>query len=144
MGYATTLIVMYGIYLTPEQAKNIFDKYFYEGEKMQYDNKDTITEEVAYVHRIHGAVYRERNIPQMVSDGADSRVHSLVYSDDCAEHCLGIYMASKGYGCSDNIEEHIKNWGGKTLQNFNKYILPILQTEGITEEPKVRILTQVW
>lgn len=40
--------------------------------------------------------------------------------------------------------DHIGNIGGKTFENFDKYILPILQKEGILGTPKMRILNQVW
>lgn len=144
MSYATTVIVMYGVSLTLEQAKKVYEKYFIEGEDLKYDTKDTLTEEVSYVHRVTGPVYRERNMPQMVSEGSDSRIHSLAYDEDCSDHVLGIYVASKGYTYTDNIEEHIQNMGGKTFENFDKYIRPILEDQGIKEEPKMRIVTQVW
>lgn len=142
MGYAKTLIIIWGVSLTPEQAKKIYEKYFSEGE-FEYDVKDTLTEEIAYEHR-GTPIYRERNMPQMVADGADSRIDDLSYSKESDDHVLGIYVASKGYAYTDNIEEHIKNIGGKTFENFDKYIKPILQEEGISEEPKMRIMNQVW
>lgn len=145
MGYASTTIAFFGIELSDEEAKNIFEKYFNgEDEEFEYDEKDTLTDEISYVHHNTGPVYRERNIPQMLADGADSRVDNMAYSEDSQRHVLGIYLASRGYAYSDKIENYMKEVPAKAKENFEKYIRPILQKENIRKEPEILLINQTW
>ncbi len=120
-----------------KQAKTIFDKYFKE-EVLKHDTKDTITSEILYKN-----VYVTRDEPVMRSEGADSRIHSLIFSDESERHVFGIEMASRGYGSKDKLENYFIP-SQRAKDNYTKYILPILEAEGIKDEPSTQIVTQVW
>ncbi len=142
MGYSQTTIAIFGVELTNEQAELIFNKHFHGGEELQYDEVDTLTNELSYVR--HGKnVYRERHMPQMLADGADSRIDNMSYSEDSGRHVLGIYLASKGYAYGDKIEDYLIP-SDKAISNFNKYIQPILDEDGIILTPRLQIISQVW
>jgi hypothetical protein len=140
MGYRQTTIVVYGVELSNDQAEKIYNENFVDNGEMVYDKVDTQTSEVAYVHRIRGNVYKNRNTPAMFADGADSRIHDLAYSVEAGRHVFGIEVASRG---SDKIEKYLKNTSPEAIRNYHKYILPILQLEGIATDPEIFIVTQV-
>ena len=144
MGYSQTTIVVFGIEVTDEQAKNISEKYINEDGEINHDEVDVITNEVSY--HLHGKpIYETRDFPNLLADEADSRVDDMSYSEGSYRHVFGIQMASRGYGCPDRIENYISNVPDRAKQNYVKYILPILREEGIEEvEPSVLIVTQVW
>lgn len=48
MGYSQTTIVVFGIEVTDEQAKNISEKYINEDGEINHDEVDVITSEVSY------------------------------------------------------------------------------------------------
>lgn len=141
MGYAQTTIVVWGVELTNKQAEDIYKKYFSGGE-MSYDKTDTTTNELSYVHRGQN-IYRERYMPQMLADDADSRIHDMSYSEDSYRHAFGIYLASRGYAHTDKIENYLTP-DKQALHNWDKYISPILKAEGINLEPSILLISQVW
>jgi hypothetical protein len=144
MGYATTTIAFYGVELSYEEAKKIFEERFGDEEEFDYDTKDTTTDEVASVHHIRGTTYRERAMPQMLADGADSRINNMAFDEESERHVIGVYLASRGYAHTDKIEDYIKSPSEKAKANYEKYILPILKEEGIEREPSILIVTQTW
>lgn len=140
MGYTAHTILIFGVYLTIQQSKRIYDKHFVNDE-LPYTKQDTITTEVFYTNRLGKPVYKERNVPTMLSDGTDARIHSMRCSYEAENHVIGIEVADKKY---DNINDYMLNVGEKTIENFNKYIQPILDEEVIIEKPSMKIVTQVW
>jgi len=128
MGYSQTTIVVFGIEVTDEQAKNISETYINDDGEIDHDESDDI-----------------RDFPNLLADEADSRVDDMSYSEGSYRHVFGIRLASRGYGSSDKIEKYINNVSDKAKQNYVKYILPILRKEGIEEvQPSILIVTQVW
>lgn len=144
MGYANTTVILFGVELSNEQAKKIYEERLEDTEEgnFPYEPEDCITTEVMYTHH-EKPVYKERNIPQMLADGADSRIDNMVYSDDSNRHVIGVHLASRGYACDDKIEDFLTP-SEKAISNFNKYILPILNEENIETKPKIIIFSQVW
>jgi hypothetical protein len=143
MGYSQTTIGVLGIEITDEQAKKIYNTYLQATGELVYDKADCITTEFQYNH--HGVdIFRERHMPQMLADDTDSRIDNLYYSEG-SRHVIGVYLASKGYAYGDKIEKYIMNIDKRAYDNFNKYIVPILKSEGIDfVEPEMLLISQVW
>jgi hypothetical protein len=140
MGYSNNTILIFGIELSTEQAKSIFEKHLEETGEFKYQEEDCVTTEVAYNSR--GVdVLRKRNIPEMLADNADARADNMSYSEDGERTIIGVTVANTNWG--DKIEDFIQP-NEKSVLNFNKYILPILNEEDIKKEPKIFIVNQVW
>jgi hypothetical protein len=139
MGYSQTVILVLGVELSNEQARIISEKHI-DGVFIQYETEDCITDEVLCSSQGKD-VFNERNVPELLADGADSRIDDMGYCVDCERHVIGITLASRG---RDRIENHFGNVQQKAYDNFNKYILPILTEEGIDKKPELLIVCQVW
>lgn len=141
MGYAATTILVYGIRISNEDAKKIYEAFVDEEGEFQYDENDILLEERHHPHRKIRP--RERYYPNMYSEGTDSRIHDLLLEDGF-EHVIGLYIASKGYAYNDVIEDYLSP-NQMCEDNYNKYIVPMLDALGIEkQEPKVLIVNQVW
>lgn len=146
MSYTVTTIVFFGIELSQEEAKRIKQKYFSEEffpSEGNYDPLDFTDDTVHNQSGVNTGRNRERNMPQMLADGTDSRIHNMDYEEG-HQHYIGIYLASKGYAYNDKIKDFMKVPSEKAVQNFEKYIRPILIAEGIEKEPDIEIVTQTW
>lgn len=137
MGYANTTIVMYGVRLSSEDAKKIFDKFYDEDEYeytdslIEYSDEDVITD-----------IDRHRYYPNLVSEKTDSRIHCLEYEEGYS-HVFGLHIASNGYAYSDELENFM-TINDMCTNNFNKYCKPVLDEFNINLEPKILITSQVW
>lgn len=140
MGYSNNTIVMFGVELNSEDAQVIYEKHLEETGELIYQKEDVITTELWYNNR--GVdIFRERNIPEMLADNADARADNMAYSEDGNRTIFGVTIANTSWG--DKIEKHLTPQE-KSISNFNKYILPILNETGIQKEPAIFIINQVW
>lgn len=101
MGYSQTTIVVFGIEVTDEQAKNISEKYINEDGEINHDESDVITSEVSY--HLHGKpIYETRDFPNLLADEADSRVDDMSYSEGSYRFSSSLELATHrmkgGYG----------------------------------------------
>lgn len=156
MGYAATTVIMYGVAIDEDIAEQIHNNEMNEdgefnGEKM-YDNVYYRKNHQGSRHPQQEPVtqYSEHNLgmgyvfhPDMLSEDTDSRIHSNTFEPD-HQHYLGIYIASKGYAYDDNIKEFIKNIPPEAVENFKNAIQPLLDKYGVTDEPDIQIINQVW
>jgi hypothetical protein len=149
MGYAATTILVYGVRLSPEQGKRVFDymndnfESFRDDRMFDYDCDNLLVEPGRDLGNGRKAGDRERYDPRMFSEGTDSRIHDLGYEPGY-NAVVGLYVASKGYAYSDNLEDFFTPDPRYTV-NFDRYILPILQELGIeVDPPKILIVNQVW
>jgi hypothetical protein len=144
MGYAATTILVYGIRISSEDAKKIYEdckEDFQEVGTMFYSTDDILLEERHHPHRRIRP--RERYYPNMYSEGTDSRIHDLKFEEGYS-HVVGLYVASKGYAYNDNIEDYLMP-NQMCEDNYNKYIVPMLEELEIEkQEPKILIVNQVW
>ncbi len=142
MGYGATAILVYGIKVSSEDAKKIYEdcKEDFEGVgTMYYITEDVLEEEIHHPQR----KIRHRYYPTMYSEGTDSRIHNLEF-EERFNHVVGLYIASKGYAYNDNIEDYLTP-NQMCEDNYNKYIVPMLEDLGIEKkEPKILIVNQVW
>ena len=144
MGYAATTILVYGIRISSEDAKKIYEdcrEDFREVGTMYFDANDIQLEKRE--NSQWNLRPRERYFPNMYSEETDSRIHNLKFEEGYS-HVVGIYMASKGYAYNDVIEDYLSP-NQMCEDNYNKYIVPMLDALGIEkQEPKVLIVNQVW
>jgi hypothetical protein len=155
MGYAQTTIIAYGIKIDEETAQQIYENEF---------NEDGEFEDVSLYQNIHyrkayggsnqqnepATPYSQHDdgsgstvfYPEMWSNGTDSRIESLRFNEG-NQHYLGIYIASRGYGYSDDIN-FFKKAPQEAIQSFETGIRPLMEKYGIKGRPGIRIITQVW
>lgn len=136
MSYATTNIVVYGVNITSDKAKEL----------QELLEPHTVEGDIRIVpkNRCKVEQYREIYKADCYSHDTDSRIHDLCFELDGRTHTFGIYCGSKGYAWSDNIEKILKHIPSKAKKNFKDFCAPVLAQIGIKIEPKTHLVTQVW
>lgn len=138
MGYALTTIAYFGVELSPDEAELVFEALVQANMQadLTLDRKgaEQATTEAMYPYA-NGAT-------MLASDGSDSRIDNLVL-DKGRKHGLGIKLASRGYGCNDNIATALRRIAKRTIARFEAELGPVLALCGITREPTPLTLSQV-
>jgi hypothetical protein len=164
MSYAATVIVVYGVELTPDQTEKLRVSLKYdddsvcpEGEiaivpfdKLTVYDSIPVKSSPSFVDGIQLHFdYHYRKEPRHIHDAGcyshdtDGHIHDLTFEKG-RTHTFGICCGSKGYAYSDKIEDIIANIPKRAKENFRDYCAPILKGIGITTEPSIRLVNQVW
>ncbi len=142
MGYAVTDIAVYGVELSSEDARKVYDYLNGKFDGEGYEVGSRLIPESDMIARKSGVGHKY--YAEMWSHNTDGRGASLHYQPNF-KHSLGIYMGSKGYGYQDRISSVLNRVPKIAPRNFEKYILPILQQCGIeVGEVKPHVVVQVW
>lgn len=160
MGYASTIILIWGIKLSESQAEKVNELFTQhddgEGRCKLVPDKFLLQRD----YTPHRDDLKAANTPisrgmghdkgndfifraELVSDGTDSRCDSLTY-DEGYEHVVGILIGSKGYAYTDNLTLLMKSGAEKAKRNYEQFLKPELEKLGITDVPDFQFVTQVW
>jgi hypothetical protein len=160
MSYESTMVVLYGIKISEEIARKIYENEFDKAEgtfknqdmyknvlfrrlsQNQNNEGKQLTPVSPYKHHCEGTdsfVF----YPKMWADNVDSRTNSLIYQPT-RQHYLGIYVGSNGYAYKDKILHFIRKPPREAIQNFQDCIRPLMSKYNILEEPDVQVVNQVW
>ena len=159
MSMRPDIIVLYGVHLTEDEAKSVADKFADDPNDFSYveipmDACDIFQRDASstkygstlgakqLVSSFHsltkescGTVY----YVDLLSDDSHAAVNSTHY-DEGHEHYLGIFIGSKGWG--DNVSKLAQHIPQEAIDNYNKYVIPILKEFGIDGSPAVHLLNQ--
>jgi hypothetical protein len=160
MGQHLDITVLLGVHLTEEQAKKIADKFADNPDDFSYveipiDIEDTYQRDASsikygstpgakqLVSALHslgkdscGTVY----YADLLSDDTNASIHSTHY-DEGHEHYFGIFVGSKGWG--DDVMKLAVCIPQEAINNYDKYVVPILKEFGIEESSTVHLISQV-
>lgn len=149
MSYQSTNIVVYGVELTHEEAKTLAP-ILDEGGEIDCDEQDLFLPVKTPPWEDRKSVYNGRPLespifyPELLSEGTDSRIHSLHLEEDDEEpecYYFGIYVGSKGYAHNDNIKQILKNpIPQQVIDNWHKYC----QHHFPGKSPEYHLCNQVW
>lgn len=157
MGYQMTKILIYGIQIPELAAKRLQEKFSPEDGCFFIKSKKSFSRKLGEYsiskgetqnypitpYKQHDDGQEEVFHPTLISDGTDSRIHSLEY-DEGFDHYVGIFIASNGYGYLDKVNYFLKNPPPEAVIAFNEDLLPILKTLNVELEPELLILNQMW
>lgn len=153
---AGTSIVVYGIKITEEIAKHIYEKEFDKNKgifksKEFYENiffrrvsenrNDQLIPVTPYKYHTEGdnsSVF----YPHMWANETDLKIESLVYQPK-KEHYLGIYVGGNGYPFNDKILSLIKKTPKEAIKNFDIHIRPLMQKYNMSENPDIILINQI-
>tara|TARA_R110000772_G_scaffold20466_2_gene56792 strand:- start:87660 stop:88151 length:492 start_codon:yes stop_codon:yes gene_type:complete len=163
MGYAATMIVIYGVKLNPQES-TILNNYLEENNLWIEGDLNIGVEDITsippienappYINNIQTPMFhhppRERyNTPREVhfvnlcSHGTDSRIHDNGYEEGY-DHSFGIYCGSDGYAYGDMVSGIIADIPEEAIDNFSRHCYPILEQLNLPSDPSVSLVQQTW
>lgn len=115
MGYSATTIIVYGVRISHDEAKELCSTIPGLEEGVNIGGIEAPENGLWQRNDAKFALrYGQRQIfnVELLSEGTDSRVHSLHLENDDEQpesYCFGVYCGSKGYAYMDNIEKVLQN-----------------------------------